>query len=255
MRLINVVNDVSANIETDGKRSSHNYSSYSLQNGQWPTKRANIPSHFWYQSSIVFPRLKRMPRRGSWYTWAFPLEARLRRSCTFRSVTTQVCRQLGNYSTGCSSDWSGHLLDFSTSPPNGRILNRFTTDISTIDGALQQSARAALMSGLTFLASFSFILWVVPVFAPFAIFIAWLYIRIAPRYIRAARDLRRLESVSLSPAFAGFDELLRGLSHVRAFGMEDRFQEAFYKKVDTFQTFDHVYWLVAGWLRWRYDCG
>jgi len=36
--------------------------------------------------------------------------------------------------------------------------------------------------------------------------------------------------------------------------MEDRFQEAFYKKVDTFQTFDHVYWLVAGWLRWRYDC-
>ncbi len=139
--------------------------------------------------------------------------------------------------------------------PNGRILNRFTTDISTIDGALQQSARAALMSGLTFLASFSFILWVVPVFAPFAIFIAWLYIRIAPRYTRAARDLRRLESVSLSPAFAGFDELLRGLSHVRAFGMEDRFQEAFYKKVDTFQTFDHVYWLVAGWLRWRYDCG
>ena len=55
------------------------------------------------------------------------------------------------------------------------------------------------------------------------------------------RDLRRLESVSLSPAFAGFDELLRGLAHVRAFGMELRYQDRFYKRVDKFQSFDHVY--------------
>jgi ABC-type multidrug transport system fused ATPase/permease subunit len=81
-----------------------------------------------------------------------------------------------------------------------------------------------------------------------------LYIRIAPRFVQAQRDLRRLESVSLSPAFAGFDELLRGLSHVRAFAMESRYQDRFYEKVDKFQSFDHVYWLVNGWLRWRYDC-
>lgn len=81
----------------------------------------------------------------------------------------------------------------------------------------------------------------VPTFAPFALFIAWLYIRLAPQYVRASRDLRRLELVSLSPAFAGFDELLRGLAHVRAFGMEIRYQEEFYKKVDRFQSFDHVY--------------
>jgi hypothetical protein len=62
-------------------------------------------------------------------------------------------------------------------------------------------------------------------------FIAWLYIRLAPPYIQAARDLRRLESISLSPAFAGFDELLRGISHIRAFGMEQRYQDGFYGKV------------------------
>ncbi|KAJ2921432.1 hypothetical protein H1R20_g15658, partial [Candolleomyces eurysporus] len=70
----------------------------------------------------------------------------------------------------------------------------------------------------------------------------------------AARDLRRLESVSLSPAFAGFDELLRGITHIRAFGMENRYQDNFYRKVDKFQSFDHVYWLVNNWLSWRYDC-
>ncbi|KAJ7161288.1 P-loop containing nucleoside triphosphate hydrolase protein [Mycena crocata] len=138
--------------------------------------------------------------------------------------------------------------------PIGRILNRFTTDINTIDGALQNSARACLSGVLNFVASFSVILVVVPTFAPFALCIAWLYIRLAPRFVRASRDLRRLESISLSPAFAGFDELLRGIAHVRAFGMEQRYQNGFYAKVDKFQSFDHVYWLVSGWLRWRYDC-
>ena len=125
--------------------------------------------------------------------------------------------------------------------PIGRILNRFTTDISTVDYALQSSGRSALAGMLNFVISFCVIISVVPSFAPIAIVIAWLYIRLAPSYVRASRDLRRLESVSLSPAFAGFDELLRGLTHVRAFGMEQRYQDRFYKKVDKFQSFDHVY--------------
>jgi hypothetical protein len=75
------------------------------------------------------------------------------------------------------------------------------------------------------------IVWVIPAFLPLAVIISWLYVRIAPPYIRASRDLRRLESISLSPAFAGFDELLRGLVHVRAFAMEGRFHDSFYAKV------------------------
>lgn len=85
------------------------------------------------------------------------------------------------------------------------------------------------------------ILWVIPTFAPVAIILAWFYIRIALPYIRTSRDLRRLESISLSPAFSGFDELLNGLPHIRAFAMEARYQESFYEKVDKFQSFDHVY--------------
>jgi ABC-type multidrug transport system fused ATPase/permease subunit len=129
--------------------------------------------------------------------------------------------------------------------PIGRILNRFTSDINVIDGALQGSARACLSGVLNFVASFSVILAVVPTFGPFALCIAWLYIRLAPSFVRASRDLRRLESISLSPAFAGFDELLRGIAHVRAFGMEQRYQDRFYARVDKFQSFDHVYVRLA----------
>jgi hypothetical protein len=75
---------------------------------------------------------------------------------------------------------------------------------------------------------------VIPAFAPIALVLSWLYIRIALPYIQASRDLRRLESISLSPAFAGFDELLMGLPHIRAFAMETRYQEAFYAKVDRY---------------------
>lgn len=115
--------------------------------------------------------------------------------------------------------------------PIGRILNRFTSDIGTVDNALTYSARAALTGCFDFLFSLLVIVTLVPRFTPFAIAIAWLYIRLAPPYVKASRDLRRLESVSLSPAFAGFDEMLKGLVHVRAFAMEQRFQEEFYRKV------------------------
>jgi ABC-type multidrug transport system fused ATPase/permease subunit len=126
--------------------------------------------------------------------------------------------------------------------PVGRILNRFSADMGAIDGAVNNSARSAIGGALSFLASFGVIVYVVPMFAPVALFIAWLYIRLAPPYVRTSRDLRRLESISLSPAFAGFDELLHGLIHVRAFGVEQRYQNRFYKRVDTFQAFDHSYW-------------
>ncbi|KAG6837333.1 hypothetical protein H0H93_011428 [Arthromyces matolae] len=138
--------------------------------------------------------------------------------------------------------------------PIGRILNRFTTDINTIDQQLMNSARACISGILDFVASFTVILVVIPSFSPFALFIAWLYIRLAPPYVQASRDLRRLETISLSPTFAGYDELLRGIIHIRAFGMEQRYQDQFYAKVDKFQSFDHAYWLVNAWLRWRYDC-
>ena len=96
----------------------------------------------------------------------------------------------------------------------------------------------------------------VPSFLPFAFIIAYLYARLAPAYILASRDLRRLELTSLSQTFAGFDELLavrlcfpihdsesphQGLSHVRAFSMESWYQDRFSKRVDELQCFDHVY--------------
>jgi hypothetical protein len=116
----------------------------------------------------------------------------------------------------------------------------FPVDINIVDGALQNSARGAMGGTLNFCVSFMVIIWVVPAFAPVALIMAWLYIRIALPYIQASRDLRRLESISLSPVFAGFDELLMGLSHIRAFAMESRYQDSFCVKLDRYVTYIYV---------------
>lgn len=167
------------------------------------------------------------------------------------AVTVLTFLSLGYYSSlqASRSLFKGMLQRLTRAPtrffditPVGRILNRFVADIGAVDGALNNSARAALNGVLSFVTSFAVIVSVIPLFTPIAVVIAWMYIRLAPPYIRTSRDLRRLESVSLSPAFAGFDELLRGLIHVRAFGVEMRYQERFYNRVDTFQGFDHAYW-------------
>ena len=142
---------------------------------------------------------------------------------------------------------TGAPLRFFDTTPIGRILNRFTQDMGKIDGTLSNSARNFISGVLNFLASFTVMLVVVPAFAPWALIIAWLYIRLAPGYIKAARDLRRLELVSLSPVMTQFDEALHGIVHIRAFGMENRYQDVFYKKVDKAQSFDHAYVSGLDW--------
>ena len=128
----------------------------------------------------------------------------------------------------------------------------------------------------------------VPSFLPFAFIIAYLYIRLAPAYILASRDLRRLELTSLSPTFAGFDELLavrlcfpihdslvshrirdfRTSGHSRwSLGIKTGFTRRWtnFKVLIMFmlvllsllQVPMHLYcsqWLLNVWMRWRYDC-
>jgi ABC-type multidrug transport system fused ATPase/permease subunit len=129
---------------------------------------------------------------------------------------------------------------FFDTTPIGRILNRFTGDIGTLDH-LQSTMKRAIDSVLSFLTSFFVVIVLLPSFTPFAVVIAWLSMRLGPRYIYPSRDLRRLETVHLSPTFTGFDELLAGIAHIRAFGMESHYHNMFYKKLDNFQTYDHIY--------------
>jgi ABC-type multidrug transport system fused ATPase/permease subunit len=59
--------------------------------------------------------------------------------------------------------------------------------------------------------------------------------------------------VSLTPLLSNFGELLHGLTTVRAFRAEERFQSRVISVVDKFQGMDHFYWSLQAWLMYRFE--
>jgi ABC-type multidrug transport system fused ATPase/permease subunit len=59
--------------------------------------------------------------------------------------------------------------------------------------------------------------------------------------------------VSLSPLMSNFGALVEGLTTVRAFSAQRRFQARVISVVDNFQKNDHFYWSLQAWLSYRFS--
>jgi ABC-type multidrug transport system fused ATPase/permease subunit len=59
--------------------------------------------------------------------------------------------------------------------------------------------------------------------------------------------------VSLSPLMSNFGALVEGLTTVRAFKAQHRFQARVIEVVDNFQKNDHFYWSLQSWLALRFS--
>lgn len=57
----------------------------------------------------------------------------------------------------------------------------------------------------------------------FILVLGIVYVRIQRRYLASSRELKRLDSLALSPIFGHFNESLSGLQTVRAFGKQREF--------------------------------
>lgn len=137
--------------------------------------------------------------------------------------------------------------------PTGRILNRFTKDVETVDGTLSYNIR--MLAAYTFASLFAIatMFATVPTFVPFLIVLIYAYYRTAVAYATAARDLRRLDSVTKSPIFQSFSEVLNGIGTVRAFGAQERFLETLYRRLDATQSCFNLFWMANRWLMLRFD--
>ncbi|SPO20123.1 related to multidrug resistance protein [Ustilago trichophora] len=137
--------------------------------------------------------------------------------------------------------------------PTGRILNRFTKDVETVDTTLSGNIRMLVLftAGSLFAMLTMFI--TVPTFVPFLLVLTYAYYRTAVSYVSAARDLRRLESVTRSPIFQSFSEVLNGIATVRAFGAQERFLETLFRRLDATQSCYNLFWMANRWLMLRFD--
>ena len=137
--------------------------------------------------------------------------------------------------------------------PVGRLMNRLTSDMGTVDGGIGWDLFGMFWASITWIISVSVVASVTPLFLAVSILLTVTFVWVFFQFLPASQSLRRLETVSLSPLMTNFGALLAGLTTVRSFRAEDRFQAKLIKVTDTFQAMDHFYWSVQGWLSYRYE--
>ncbi|KAF3766151.1 P-loop containing nucleoside triphosphate hydrolase protein [Cryphonectria parasitica EP155] len=137
--------------------------------------------------------------------------------------------------------------------PVGRLMNRLTSDIGTIDGQIVTQIRDVAWYFMFWASSVFVIASTTPVFLLIAVIMTFLFIMIFMRFLPASQSLRRLEMVSLSPLMSNFGTLLEGLTTVRAFRAEPHFQNQIIITTEAFQRMDHFFWSLQAWLMFRFD--
>ena len=114
-------------------------------------------------------------------------------------------------------------MSFFDTTPLGRILNRFSKDINTIDEALWQDVLSVTTLLFEMIGTLGSIVYVVPMFTFIIPLVAIMYIRIQNYYISSSRELKRWDSILRSPIISHFSESLEGSSSIRAYGLNDQF--------------------------------
>ena len=156
----------------------------------------------------------------------------------YAGLTVLIClfifgRSLMLYSTflAASQQMHSHTLSgvlaspmaFFDTTPLGRILNRFSKELQTIDVALNGPALRVLSCLFRVVTSVYFIIYgsspyLLLLFPPLAV--GWYALQ--KYYRQSARELQRLTSISKSPLYSAFNEALNGCSTIQAFGDVER---------------------------------
>ncbi|XP_056410690.1 LOW QUALITY PROTEIN: ATP-binding cassette sub-family C member 10 [Hyla sarda] len=109
--------------------------------------------------------------------------------------------------------------------PVGRIINRFSSDLYCVDDFLPFILNIFLANMFGLLGMLVMISYGLPLILTILVPLAILYYYIQRFYRHTSRELKRLQSITLSPIYSHFSETLSGLSTIRATRHAKRFSE------------------------------
>lgn len=144
-------------------------------------------------------------------------------------------------------------LSFFESNPVGRILNRFSRDLETVELSLPRSLIDAGQCLIETIAVSTIITIVAPVmlllFAPVIV----IYFLLSRAFRPVSRDLQRLISTTLSPIFAITSESLSGIESLRASALNESFNRLFAKALDAHNRCNLTQTAINRWLGIRLE--
>ena len=120
------------------------------------------------------------------------------------------------------------VLFFDTNPA-GRILNRFSKDIESMDELLPQA-----LIGMSFFLTdhiFSILLIFITDYWMILAYICCLIpgLLLVRYYLRSSVEMRRLEAIGASSVYSFVDETISGIAVIRTFRREKQFQETLFR--------------------------
>lgn len=144
-------------------------------------------------------------------------------------------------------------MSFFDTTPLGRITNRFSKDVDSMDNNLTDAMRLYLITLASILSVFILIIVYFPYFA-IALGPLFLIFLFAAGYYRAsAREMKRHEAVLRSDVFARFTEGVSGISSIRAYGLQDHFTKELQLSIDQMNSAYYLTFSNQRWLSVRLD--
>lgn len=135
--------------------------------------------------------------------------------------------------------------------PLGRVLNRFTTDIYSVDVRLGYDIGMLVENGLELSGILIAGMAVSPIAIIFAIVILLICVRMSMTYLAGAREMKRLESTTRSPIFDHLGSCLTGIATIRAFNKVDTYVQTMFMKISIHARTEWNLWLFNMWLDYR----
>nr|XP_023406582.1 ATP-binding cassette sub-family C member 8 isoform X4 [Loxodonta africana] len=124
-------------------------------------------------------------------------------------------------------------MRFFETTPLGSILNRFSSDCNTIDQHIPSTLECLSRSTLLCVSALAVISYVTPMFLVALLPLAVVCYFIQKYFRVASRDLQQLDDTTQLPLLSHFAETVEGLTTIRAFRYEARFQKKLLEYTDS----------------------
>eukprot|EP01135_Chromosphaera_perkinsii_P003549 Nk52_evm7s248 gene=Nk52_evmTU7s248 len=135
--------------------------------------------------------------------------------------------------------------------PGGRIMNRFSMDLQTIDLDVIQLFVDCTIRFVHLMGVFLLVVFITPSILVGVVPILYAYQVVCGNYIKLSTQLKYIEAYTRSPVYSHFLDSYQGAFVVRAFNEEARFISENDKNVDRHNSAFYLMWIANRWLTIR----